>query len=313
MTPDSKQTNEAPSSAPASLTKEKLGSWTNRAHCAWLKLAAPVIAWRKRTEGVSEAVHLAELAAPEPIRRWGAAAALRHNPLLDNETIEALVRALGDDEEFVAWQATEALAAQEPGHVFAAVEAALSSADPARRAGAAQALGKLGGDAAAAALRNHIGDPEPPVRRAVASALGQIHDPSLAEALLPLIDDPDPEVVRAAARALGNVGNTVAACPMAAALMRPGQDLLVRRALAAGLAHIPHPDAQEPLLHALRDPDPQVRAYAASALGQVGNEQAHGPLLELTNDKSRLIKGTVSDHAKRAVELLERRGRRHAA
>jgi HEAT repeat protein len=87
--------------------------------------------------------------------------------------------------------------------------------------------------------------------------------------------------------------------------------VLVRRAIAAALAHIPHPEAQEALLLALHDPDPQVRGYAATALGQVGDEQAHEPLAELTADKSRLIKGTVSDRAKRAVELLERRGRRH--
>ena len=173
-------------------------------------------------------------------------------------------------------------------------------------------MGKLGGDAAAAALRGQLSDPQPRVRAAVASALGEMRDPGLADALLPLIDDPDPQVVRAAARSLGQVGNTIAACPLAAALVRPGQDLLVRRAMAAGLAHIPHPDAQEPLLEALHDPDPQVRAYAAAALGHVGNEQAHGPLQELRGDKSRLIKGTVSDEAKRAVELLGRRGRRLA-
>ena len=108
------------------------------------------------------------------------------------------------------------------------------------------------------------------------------------------------------------MGNTLAACTLAAELVQPGQDLLVRRSLAAALSHIPHPDAQLPLLEALRDPDPQVRAYAAAALGQVGNEEAHAPLQELTGDKSRLIRGTVSDRAKRAVELLERRGRRQA-
>jgi HEAT repeat protein len=313
MTPDTKQNDEKPGSAPARPPSEKLSFWVERARRAWRRLTAPVIAWHERTEGESEELYVADLVAPEPIRRWDAAAALRRNPLLGNEAVEALVRALGDDEEFVAWQASEALAAQEPGHVFAPVEAALTDADPARRVGAAQALGKLGGDAAVAALRNQITDPEPQVRAAVASALGQMHDPNLAETLLPLIDDADPEVVRAAARALGHIANTVAACPMAAALVRPGQDVLVRRALAAGLAHIPHPDAQEPLLEALHDPDPQVRAYAATALGHVGNEQAHAPLQDLTNDKSRLIKGTVSDQAKRAVELLERRGRRQAA
>jgi HEAT repeat protein len=128
--------------------------------------------------------------------------------------------------------------------------------------------------------------------------------------LLPLIYDPEPQVVRAAARSLGYIGNTAACCPLAAALVQPGEDVLVRRAIAAALAHIPHPEAQESLLLALQDADPQVRGYAATALGQVGGEQAHEPLQELTGDKSRLIRGTVSDQAKRAVELLERRGRR---
>lgn len=291
---------------------EKTGGWIERLRQAWFRLTAPVIAWRERAEGEREQVYVADLAATQPLRRWNAAAALRRNPLVGNDGIVALIKALGDDEEIVAWHAAEALASQEPGRVFGPLEMALDDDDPVRRTGAAQALGKLGGDAAVAVLRRKLSDPEPRVRAAVAAALGQIGDPGLAEALLPLIDDPDPEAVRAAARALGQTGNTVAACPMAAALIQPGQDLLVRRALAAALAHIPHPDAQEPLLQALKDTDPQVRAYAASALGQVGNEQAHTPLQELTADKSRLVKGTVSDRAKRALELLERRGRRQA-
>jgi len=288
------------------------GSSIERLRQAWFRLTAPVIAWRERAEGEREELYVADLAAPEPLRRWNAAAALRRNPLVGNDGISALIKALGDSEEIVAWHAVEALAAQEPGRVFGALERALADADPARQAGAARALGKLGGDAAVAALRRKLSDPEPKVRAAVAEALGHVADPGLAEVLLPLIEDPDPEVVRAAARSLGQVGNTIAACPLAATLIQPGQDLLVRRALAAALAHIPHPDAQEPLLEALKDPDPQVRAYAASALGQVGNEQVHASLQELTADKSRLVKGTVSDQARRALELLERRGRRQA-
>ena len=292
--------------------EKKPGFWLDRARETLFRLTAPIVAWRERAEGESEDVSVSRLAAPEPLDRWNAAAALRRNPLLREESIAALVAALADDEEFVAWHAAEALAAQEPGRVFPALDAALASPQPAQRAGAALALGRHGGDAAAAALRKHIDDPEPHVRAAVAAALGEINDPGLAETLLPLLADPDPEVVRAGARALGRIGNTIAACPMAATLVEPGQDVLVRRALAAALAHIPHPDAQEPLLQALHDPDPQVRAYAAQALGQVGNELAHAPLQDLTADKSRLIKGTVSDAARRAVELLERRGRRHA-
>jgi HEAT repeat protein len=284
----------------------------DRARDTWSKVANNWLAWRERSSGEREEVHVTELSAPEPVRRWRAAAALRRNPLCGPDAVSALVRALGDEEQFVRWHAAEALAAQEPGRAHQALERALTDPDPVRRAGAAEALGKLGGESATLALKKRIADPEASVRQAVAAALGEIADPTTAESLLPLIEDDDPQVVRAAARALGQVGNTLAACSLAATLVRPGQDLLVRRALAAALAHIPHPDAQAPLLEALSDPDPQVRAYAASALGQVGNEEAHEPLAALTGDKSRLIRGTVSDRAKRAVELLERRGRRQA-
>lgn len=290
-----------------------MGGLVERARKTWSRLTTSAAAWRARSEGGREDVSIADLQAAEPVRRWRAAAALKRNPLASPEAVASLVVALGDAEEFVRWHAAEALAAQEPGRVFAVLETALHDSDPVRRAGAAEALGKLGGEAATLALKRGIADGEPAVRQAIAAALGQIADPANAETLLPLIGDPEPQVVRAAARALGQVGNTIAACPLAEALVRPGQDVLVRRALAAAVAHIPHPDAQGPLLQALGDEDPQVRAYAAKALGHVGNEEAHGPLRHLMADKSRLIRGTVSDRARRALELLERRGRRQAS
>ncbi len=299
MTPDSNLTE----------TARRLAG---RARGAWSRLTAPLVAWREQAESGREEVHVAELQAAEPVRRWRAAEALRRNPLVGPEAVAALVQVLADEEEFVRWQAAEALAAQEPGRAFAALEGALADADSLRRAGAATALGKLGGESAVLALKKRIDDPAPAVRIAVAGALGEIADPTTAEVLLPLLEDPEPSVVRAAARALGQVGNTIAACPMAALLVQRGQDLLVRRALAAGLAHIPHPDAQAPLLQALGDDDPQVRAYAAKALGQVGSEESHAALQALLADRSRLIRGTVSDRAKRAIELLERRGRRQS-
>ena len=240
-----------------------------RVRDSWSRLTAPVAAWREQAGAGREEVYVADLRATEPVRRWRAAEALRRNPMGSPEAVAALVQTLADEEEFARWQAAEALAAQEPGRVFVALEQALADANPHCRAGAAHALGKLGGESAVSALKKRISDPVPAVRVAVAGALGQIADPTTAETLLPLLDDSEPEVVRVAARALGQVGNTVAACPMAALLVQPGQDLLVRRALAAGLAHIPHPDAQEQLLLALSDGDPQVRAYAAKALGQV--------------------------------------------
>ncbi len=96
---------------------------------------------------------------------------------------------------------------------------------------------------------------------------------------------------------------------MAAALIQPGQSVLMRRAAAAALARAPHPETQPTLLAALRDPDPQVRAYAAEALGLVGNEAAWSDLVATAQDNSRLLQGTVGDVARRAVAMLERRGR----
>ena len=89
---------------------------------------------------------------------------------------------------------------------------------------------------------------------------------------------PDADVRRAAAHSLGQLGNSEAGDALAAMLVRSGQPLLVRRAAAAALVRVAKPDNQSQLLTALADADPQVRAYAARALGQVGSEDAHAAL-----------------------------------
>jgi HEAT repeat protein len=60
----------------------------------------------------------------------------------------------------------------------------------------------------------------------------------------------------------------------------------------------------------LTDPDSQVRGYAAAALGHAGDESAYGPLAAAQTDRGRLLRGTVGDEARRALKMLERRGRR---
>ena len=63
------------------------------------------------------------------------------------------------------------------------------------------------------------------------------------------------------------------------------------------------------MLAALADPDAQVRGYAAQALGQVGNEDAWTARQAMQGDHSRLLHGTVNEVVRRAIALLERRGR----
>ena len=122
---------------PGVSTPKKATFSFDRVRHTWLRLTAPVIAWRERAEGEREELYVDDLFAAEPIRRWHAGTVLRRNPLLGAETVAALVEALGDEEEIVAWHAAEALAAQEPGRVFGLLQAALGDPDPIRRAGAA--------------------------------------------------------------------------------------------------------------------------------------------------------------------------------
>jgi HEAT repeat protein len=272
-----------------------------------------IAARRKAAAGMTEQSALAALRSATPRQRWEGAMAMGRHPQRSTEAIAALIEALDDPEPFVRWQASEALAAQDVTCVFHALTDALTEGRPAQRAGAAEALGRIGGEAATNALTRQVDDPDPEVRRALALALARIGDPTTAVELVPMLEDVDVDVRRAAARALGQIGSSGAAVPLADALGRPDQPLLVRRSLAAALVTAAHPDAQPALLVALADGDPQVRGYAARALGHIGNEVAYERLAQLLPDRSRLLNGTVGDEARAAREMMERRGRRSAS
>jgi HEAT repeat protein len=262
------------------------------------------------TGATSEAQALEGLSSENPHCRWESAAYLGRSAHRSRESIGALVSALADPEEFVRWQVAQALAAQEAAHTFPALAEALNDPEPLRRAAAAEAMGYQGGEAASVVLCKHLTDQEARVRVAVASALRELADPSAADCLLPLLTDEDSDVRCAAASALGRIGSPVTAKPMADALLLPGQPLLVRRALAAALVRTAHPEAQSALLAALSDADPQVRGYAAEALGHVGNEAAITALATASSDETALLRGTVGSQARQALAMLERRGRR---
>jgi HEAT repeat protein len=226
--------------------------------------------------------------------------------------VAALAETLADPEEFVRWQAADALANQEPGQIFPVLADLLNSADPLQRAGAAAALGQLDTETAAQALTAHLGDPDPTVRRAVVDALGFAGGPEAVQSLIPVLHDRIIDVRWAAATALGRLGGPEAAVALAHALARKGQPLLVRRSSAAALARAPHSDAQPELVAALADPDPQVRAYAARALGAVGDEAARPALAALKADRARVLNGTVGDAAAQALTSMDRRARQTA-
>ena len=297
-----------PSRFPAGLAEifNRVREWTQEQLARWTpQIAAP----GHEITGTGEQAAIAGLQDREAHRRWEAAATLGRNSQRGTLAISGLMETLGDPEPFVRWQAAEALARQEVGRVFPVLSEAMNDADPLRRAAAAEALGKLSGEAACSELRTALADPAAAVRLAAAQALGACGDPTSGPALLPLLADPDPAVVAAAAAALGRIGDAATAVPLAETLYLAEQPLLVRRAVLAALAHVPHPEVQPALLAALNDADAQVRGYAAQALGQVGNETAWTALAALERDDGQLLQGTVADAARRALTLLERRGR----
>jgi HEAT repeat protein len=286
---------------------------------SWIRRALPALDGgpgnpASGTSATSETQALTDLQSENPHCRWESAAILGRSPHRSRETIAALVGALGDPEEFVRWQAARALAAQEAANVFPALADALNDKEPLRRAGAAEAMGYQGGEAASVTLCKHLDDPDASVRVAVVQGLRDLADPSTVPCLLPYLTDNDADVRRAVAGALGRIGSPAAAKSLADALSQGGQPVLVRRALAAALIRTAHPEAQPTLLAVLfpgpeRDPDPQVRGYAAEALGQIGDEAAYAALSAASSDEGALLKGTVGDRARQALAALERRGR----
>ena len=248
--------------------------------------------------------------AQEPSRRWQAAAGLGRDHQRSPETIAALIAALADPEPIVRWEAAMALAGPRRQSCFphAECEPGCSRSAPAARARprrwvwpAAKRLARCW---------RSIGRCGPARAARSGGGAGPDRRPDLGANLMPLLADENADDPPRRGACLGRIGDPKAAVPLAEALAQSDQPVLVRRALAAALARAAHPDAQPALLEALADPDPQVRGYAAKALGQVGNGAALEALARVKVDRSVLLRGTVGDAAARALTMLERRGRR---
>ncbi len=262
----------------------------------------PVAAGRASADPASEVAALAALRSDSPRQRWEAAAVLARNSQRSETAMAALVAALADPEPFVRWQAAEALAGQEAGRVFPVLSAALADADPRRRAGAAEALGRVGGEAACMALCKRVSDPDLQVRVAVARASERLwrsdHRAGPAAPCWPtrtrMCVAPRPLPYRAPAPR-----------PRPRRWQRPCKRQANRCSSAAAwrlrFSAPRTPPPSLPCSSALADPDPQVRGYAAQALGQIGDEAAHTALLAVAGDQTALLTGTVGDAVRSAL------------
>ena len=149
------------------------------------------------------------------------------------------------------------------------------------RARAAIALGRIGDAQAIDPLLALLKDREDDVRIGACLGLGFFKDPNTFDDIATiLLDDPKIEVRQAAAKALGNTGHP-AALPY---LMEALHDSFwwYEREVAAGdlLSAIEQmgSTAVEPLIEALKDKEGTVRKFAATLLGNIGDQRAIKPL-----------------------------------
>jgi cyclophilin family peptidyl-prolyl cis-trans isomerase len=147
----------------------------------------------------------------------------------------------------------------------------LAHANPAVRARAALAVGRLQDSTTVPDLLPLLGDASPGVRQEAVFALGQIGHRSARGPLELKLKDPDPEVVERVIEALGKLGDrtsTPAITPFLGAAS-PG----ARGEAAVALWRLADSTALPALLQAHGDPDPEVRWRVLYALEKIVSPQ----------------------------------------
>jgi HEAT repeat protein len=196
--------------------------------------------------------------------------------LKEKQNVQGLILALKSKDPTVQYDAAEALGNLGDARAVVPLITALKNDELSGvRWKAAEALSKIGApavDGLIEALQHHDDD----VRWKAAIALGEIGDPRGVEPLIALLCDKDRFVKSRAAYALGLIGE-MAVDPLIHAL-REGDGNL-RWGAAIALGKIRDPRAVEQLIRALADKYENVRAESASSLAGIG-KPALGPLLK---------------------------------
>ncbi len=159
---------------------------------------------------------------------------------------------------------------------------ALQHKDPTVQYDAAEALGDIGDERAVEPLLTALKNDETGgVRWKAAEALSKMGTPAVA-GLINALQHDDDDVRWKAAIALGEIGDPQAISPLINLLC--DDDRYVRSRSAYALSMIGEP-AVDPLIHALREGDGNLRWGAAIALGKIQNPRAIEPLIRALADK----------------------------
>ncbi len=167
----------------------------------------------------------------------------------------------------------------------------LDHSDPLVQYEAAEALGNVGDEKAVGPLITALKRDEfSGVRWKAAEALSKIGNPAVAP-LIGALQYPDEDVRWKAAIALGEIGNSEAIEPLIQ--LFSDEDRFVRSRAAHALSMIGEP-AVPPLIHALKNANPDVRWGAALAAGKIKNPLMVEPLILALADEEMMVRGEAA-------------------
>jgi HEAT repeat protein len=298
--------------------RKKAGDSVRRVHALMaLFCGVFLLALLPGCEGYRTDKLIRELDAKEAEVRMNAAIDL--GKMKDPRVVSPLIAALRDKDKYVPVRAEESLVALGPVAVEPLI-AALRKRDEPNRPAVARIIGKVmdvrgieplteamddsnpalakeARDALLKILPAALKDSRADVRLKAAKILQDVPDPIAVDPLIGALRDKDINVRRRAGIALGKIGQP-AVKSLVGLLKDPDPEM--RRVAVEQLGKTRHPEALEPLLTAVRDPDPNVQWWAAWALGEMG-PTAEEDLKKLLRDPDR----GVQRWAKEALNKLK--------
>lgn len=160
------------------------------------------------------------------------------------------------------------------------------------------------------ALLTALRDEDPILTLEAASALARVRDRRSVPVLVRTLKNPESADRRvAAAYALGHIGDRSAVLPLIRVLGQSRELPKVRGSAAEALAYLRDRRAVRPLLSALGDRAPEVRFWAAFALGELGDPRALARLHEIAKRDRAMVRGwwPVRREAASAIARIEAR------
>jgi len=203
------------------------------------------------------------------------------------DSVEQRVRQLQDDDHLVRRHAAWALGELESSRGVRPLIEGLNDENADVRLVAAWALGEIKDDIAIYPLVERLDDDDPLVREMAVLALGEIENPSAIEPLIESLDR-RPELSDPAIWALGEIGSHEAERARRAIFAQSGRRGWVNQEVWNG--YLGSDTARRlagdlsVLVGALDDDDPEMRRSAAEWLGLRGEQSAVDPLLDALRD-----------------------------